>query len=29
MGRVTSQRPAAGEQVRPGQVVVLTHCPER
>lgn len=29
MGRVTGQRPAAGLQVRPGQVVTLTHCPER
>lgn len=28
-GRVTGQRPAAGEQVRPGQVVVISHCPER
>lgn len=27
-GRVTSQRPGPGEQVRPGQVVQLTHCPE-
>ncbi|MFH1057046.1 MAG: PASTA domain-containing protein [Pseudomonadota bacterium] len=28
-GRVTGQRPAPGQQVRPGLVVVLTHCPER